>query len=747
MSSPCPPFEIAASQDNGYRASNSVSGSRFNTAIKDLPFALQAFTEDFINDLKPTSIIDVALFSPGVTYRSNDFNEGNANIAIRGFAVGSAGNTMVLRDGFRGPPIFDFTNVVRMEIVKGPASFLYGQVAPGGMANIITKAPKDKFEATLEGTYGSYNGHRIALDVTGPIAKGLSYRLASSFTHDMEFWDPYDSDQTVIAPQIRWRLNDQATLSVKYEDFHKKETPQLMQKPGWGYSSGLLPTEADPNLSGVDVSGLPDDWNSMADTDFRDSRDTSLTTTLDVNAGKNWDMRLGYSHDKNKIDQTFSGNLGVTNSSFIQGRRWRYGYYENTTDIVEGQLTGRYYIGGVNLRILMGAQYNPYKFLSRFGQMPNSTSPSYSPASPLPPWDLQDPSTWDRSIPGTFSREAATANQTHALTRSEDSAFYGGLTGGFFEDRLTVLAGLRRTNTKSKTDNLLTNVVGQEFETEKNTPQVGAMFKITPAVSAFATYSESFVPNARVLQGVDKSTPGWSQFVIGPAAPTLGKGYDIGVKADLLDSRVSGTLTYYSVEQSNIINDISEFNGVTGSQFFTNIQSGLQRSRGVEFDVTLSLTDNWQVYLSASYMDAEIVYLYSAETDAFYLNADPATLDAAQRANFKNVHRYHGKPLQMSAPRQYNLWTRYNFDGNLKGFYVAGGFNHVDDQTLLPDTPDWAHQTYTLWNALVGYQTTISDRPVTFEINGKNLGNEYYRPSQSSRSRPREVSLTITTKF
>lgn len=741
------PFAVTTTADKGYRASNSVSGSRFETPIKDLPFALQAFTEDFIKDQKPTNIFDIAIYSPGVTYRSNDFNEGNANIAIRGFAVGSAGNTMVLRDGFRGPPIFDFTNVVRMEIVKGPASFLYGQLAPGGMVNIITKTPKNKFEGSIDATYGSYNGHRLGLDVTGPVTAGLSYRLATSYTHDMEYWKPYESNQTVIAPQILWQLNEHAVLALKFEDFHKKETPHVMQKPGWGYSSGLLPTANDPNLSAVDVPGLPDDWNSMAFSDFRDSRDRSVTATLDVKAGSHWDVRLGYAHDKNTIDQTFSGNLGMTNGTYFQGRRWRWGIYENTTDIVEGQLTGKYELNGVKLRLLAGVQYNPYEFYQAFGQMPNSTSPSFSPASPLAPWDLRLPSTWDRNIPATFTRAAATANAIRALTRSKDTAFFAGVTAGFFQDRLTTLAGVRHTSTSSQTNNLLTNVVGQEFVTKKNTPQVGLLFKVTPAISAFATYSESFVPNARVLQGVDKSSASWTQYVIGPAAPTLGKGYDIGLKTDLMEGRISGTLTFFNVEQSNIINDISEFNAATGSQFFTNIQSGLQRSRGVEFDATFSPTDHWQIYASASFMDAKIVYLYSAATDAFYLAANPATLDAAQQANFKNVHRYNGRPLQMSAPRQYNLWTRYNFQGDLAGLYIGGGANYIGDQTLLPDTPSWAHQTYTLWNAMVGYTTKLHGHPTSFELTGKNLADEYYRPSQSSRARPREWALTVSTRF
>jgi iron complex outermembrane recepter protein len=176
------PFDVSTRLDNGYQASNSVSGSRLDTPIRDLPFAIQAFTDSFIKDQKPVNIFDVARYSPGVTYRSNDFNEGNANLAIRGFAVSSTpGNTQILRDGFHGPSIFDFTNISRVEVVKGPASFLYGQVAPGGIVNIITKSPQPRFAASANASYGAYDQYRFDADVTGPASDTLFYRLATSY--------------------------------------------------------------------------------------------------------------------------------------------------------------------------------------------------------------------------------------------------------------------------------------------------------------------------------------------------------------------------------------------------------------------------------------------------------------------------------------------------------------------------------------------------------------------------------------
>ena len=98
----------------------------------------------------------------------------------------------------------------------------------------------------------------------------------------------------------------------------------------------------------------------------------------------------------------------------------------------------------------------------------------------------------------------------------------------------------------------------------------------------------------------------------------------------------------------------------------------------------------------------------------------------------------------MSAPDLANLRTRDHFySGGLQGDYLAGGLNIVRDQTLLPDGPPSSRQSYTLVQALAGYSWLASGRRVSVELAGKNLGGATYRPSQSTRSRPREILLSL----
>ncbi|MGD9547625.1 MAG: TonB-dependent siderophore receptor [Candidatus Krumholzibacteriia bacterium] len=732
------PFEVSTRLDRGYRASNSVSGSHFDCPIRDLPMAIQAFTKSFIEDQKPVNVFDVARYSPGVTYRSNDFNEGNANLAIRGFAVSNTkGNIQTLRDGFHGPSIFDFTNISRVEIVKGPASFLYGQVAPGGIVNVITKNPQKEFAAHSALRYGSYGEYRISADVTGPVSPKLFYRFASSYDQDINYWDPYDAHSADVAPSLLWQPTESVRALVKYEHFHKMESPQLMQKPGLGRQAGLVPTPDDPNLVGVDFPGLPDDWNGLSNFDYRRSDTHCLNAWIDYQAGDHWDLRTAFSHLDFEIDAVATGNFGMpNNTTSLQGRRVRGQTYTNRGETFETRALGRYRLGATSLRMLLGVQYIGREFVDWAAQAPNDPALGDDPtASPFPLWDLLDPSTWDRNT--TVPRSLLTENGADRKTEYIDRSAYAGATFGFKDDRLLALLGGRLTASRNQTFDKLSSVSAPRLSSDEFTPQYGLLYRLTPEFTLFTSYAESFVPGSPMLVAQDSATK--------PSEPTTGQGFDIGLKVDLLDKDISGTLTFFNVDNENIVNDLA-YTDSTGSVAIFNVQSGKQRSRGLELDVSARILDTWQAYLSYSYMDARIIEF--SGRDGAILAEDPALLDEAGRLNYKNVWLLHDAPLQMSAPHLANLWTRYDVaGGRFRGLFLAGGVNYVHDQTLLPDGPESSHQTYTLLNLALGFVWATHGRTFSIDLMGKNLADESYRPSQSTRSRPREVLLSLRARF
>lgn len=732
------PFDVELNLDRGYQTSNSVTGSRFEVPIKELPFAIQAFTDSFIEDQRPENIFDIARYSPGVTYRSNDFNEGNANLAIRGFPVSATkGNIQVMRNGFNGPSIFDFTNVSRLEVVKGPSSFLYGQVSPGGIVNIITKKPQASYSADASISYGSYDGSRAEADITGPVTDDLFLRLAASYDRDMRYWDPYEAESWDFAPSLLWQPNGTMSVALNYERFHKDESPQLMQKPGYGPQTGVVPTPSDPNLAAVEVPGLPDNWNGLSWHDFRKSDTESLNSWFDLKLNDRWDLRLGYAHQSYEIDAVATGNFGMANNTtLIQGRRVRGQRYTNEGDTLEAHAVGEFDLGSTSLRLLLGAQYVDRWFKDWAAQAPNDPALGSDPTeSPLPLWDLSDPSTWDYDATVPYS--TLTENAVNRRIDYRDESIYVGSTFGFMEDRLLLLAGLRSTSTRNKLVDILNNQTQPAFSENEITPQYGVLYQINPEVSLFASYAESFLPGSQLLKNPDGSTKA--------AEPTQGEGYDIGIKADMLDGHLSGTLTLFDIRNRNIVNDLAVTDSF-GAVTIYNVQSGEQRSQGLELDITVTPRENWQLYFSYSYMDARITEF--SGNDAEVLAQDPSTLSAAELENYRNVLRFHDAPLQMSAPHLANLWIRYDFlKTPLERFYLAGGINYVHDQTLLSDSPESSRQSYSLLTTKLGYGWQWNGQRLDLELMGKNLLDEHYRPSQSTRSRPREYLLTLTAAF
>ncbi len=152
-------FQVSTSADKGYRAGNSVSATRIDTPIKDLPFAISAFTSQFITDIGARDLFDVVQYAPGVTSAGREFNAGNAVFTIRGF------DQTPQHNGFVGEGYVDTLTVERVEVVKGPSSVLYGQVAPGGTVNYITKRPGAKPFTSVNAQVGTDSFWRTSLDL------------------------------------------------------------------------------------------------------------------------------------------------------------------------------------------------------------------------------------------------------------------------------------------------------------------------------------------------------------------------------------------------------------------------------------------------------------------------------------------------------------------------------------------------------------------------------------------------------
>ncbi|MCF3650108.1 TonB-dependent siderophore receptor [Synoicihabitans lomoniglobus] len=256
------PFEVTESDDVGYRASNTTSGTSLNTAIKDLPMTIQVVTEEFMSDIGATDFEEALAYSSGVFTDSMEApgggNSANANAGggsneksvsasaggsrfanvatIRGFDV-----PFQTRFGFRVGGVvitpttnialgglLDAVNIDRLEVVKGPNSLLYGIGVLSGIVNTMPKTPTSEPGLTVSASVGNYGFKRGTLEATGPIVRSnenghsLSARVAGAWEErdDYTDWRTKELDYEVV--QLEYGFRDKANVLLEYQRSHTK---------------------------------------------------------------------------------------------------------------------------------------------------------------------------------------------------------------------------------------------------------------------------------------------------------------------------------------------------------------------------------------------------------------------------------------------------------------------------------------------------------------------------------------------
>jgi iron complex outermembrane receptor protein len=336
-----PSFEVDTSQDKGYMAQNTVSASRIDMPISDLPFAISAFTPQFINDIGAIDLYDVVKNAAGVTSAAAEFNAGADKFTIRGF-----GQTPE-RNGFnlfgQGSTYTDPVDIDRVEVVKGPAALLYGQVSPGGTVNYITKVPEDKAFVDVTSGVGSDSYYRETIDVNQPLdGDSLLFRFNGSYTNGFAFEDiPTSSKTTVLVPSLTWNVTKNLSIKLNYQSFYRYENPAEVYPPNMDVSAPATITTAltgpaykggsaaltgaigidaaegfkdaaDTGFSGP-YPGLPSNFDYDNENDFRRTLLDTLDAEVDASFGKHWTSRTNFDYNHNYVtfNQTGIGDVWI----------------------------------------------------------------------------------------------------------------------------------------------------------------------------------------------------------------------------------------------------------------------------------------------------------------------------------------------------------------------------------------------------------------------------------------------------
>ena len=204
----------------GYVAKRNISATKTDTPITETPQSLSVVTSDEIRDRQSETLGQALSYTPGLTSSSTAFNRNADRFRIRGFEVES-GTGGSLRDGLRlqnnsYDGIQEPYGLERVEVIRGAASVLYGQLSPGGMINGVSKRPTETPFHELNMQVGSHDRKQLSADFSGPLAGSdtLSYRLTLLSRDSDTQLDHINDDKFYIAPALTWRPNEDTSLTL-----------------------------------------------------------------------------------------------------------------------------------------------------------------------------------------------------------------------------------------------------------------------------------------------------------------------------------------------------------------------------------------------------------------------------------------------------------------------------------------------------------------------------------------------------
>jgi len=806
-------FQVTTTADRGYRAGNSVSATRIDTPIKDLPFSISAFTEQFIEDIGALELPEVASFAPGVTSGAKEFTQGNNRYSIRGFD----GDVTPQRNGFVGNRYVDTGNIQRVEVVKGPASLLYGQITPGGTVNYITKRPTEKPFVKVKQQVGTDEFWRTDVDVNQALAGGrVGLRLVGAYENALAWADPSGGDSHLLAGAASFGITDYARLIVDFESYSRQQRPLIGMNPNLAVpiaaSAGNFPNltararaqayidVGNLNLGFINYPPLPDNFNYVGRNDHRNTDIDSVNAELNVRLGRNWTARANVAWNEFYISNKLTGlaEFTVTPAAAYQGAtgpsRWDYiaelranpgtvladptktasalmtrrkrleeSYGDSTSYQVE--LAGRIDLGEVTLKPLFGAfltETTGGSFRKESNTAPATGVPNSATngATHFQPWNYNDRTTWDRAADYSTNDIPDIRINSFNETEGEDKAVYALLNASLLSDRLILIGGVRRNETWSQNTNFLPTVaatpgpatVGSPYEAKKTTPQFGAGFKLRPDLLLFASYSESFYIEDRSITSFNPAyNPGLPTdannrvTISEPALPVTGSGYEVGLKTDFLEGRVSSTVSLFHIEREN---RVLRFRETAPDGTFPTItrQGTVDESEGVELEVTWSPLDNLQVYATYTRMDVRTTK--GTFPSIITYSADPAVQAAYVAAYNEAKALILGAVPEGSAETLATLWTRYNFtQGALKGWWVGGGFVHTGDKAQRTANPTLFLDRSTIFDLVVGRDWRSGDLSWSATLTAKNVTDEIYYNANQSRGTPGRLTLSIGVKY
>jgi iron complex outermembrane receptor protein len=635
--------ETATSKLPGYVATRSTTATKTDTAIIETPQSISVVSAKNMNDRKITSVEQAVSYTSGVRVGGSGLDLRFDQILVRGQSVTTTSDFL---DGLRQPNTgwlayfgTEPYNLERVEVLKGPSSVLYGQISPGGMVNRVSKRPTGEEQAEIQLQAGSHNHWQGQFDIAGVSANtDLSYRLVGLKRDADTEIDGINNDTDFIAPSVSWNISEKTnlTLLAQYQDRETSGSPRPYQ----------------------DGSVLTDFWAGDEAFDKLDQQQYSLGYEFQhtFNDVVSFQQNLRYG-DVNSVNQYLGSIVDSGDGHTLD--RTAIGVYESmqalTTD--------------TRLVFTLGEEHKQHTVIAGIDYIDLDYDVEYSYGA-APSIDMFDPD-YNQNI-------ARPMNVISKLTGHSE------MYGTYLMDQIKIdnwrfSAGLRHDSIDNRNVNLLSNTITTTHNSHTS-GSLGALYAFESGISPYISYAQSFLPQA----GSDAYG---NQY-----APTTGEQIELGVKYASPARPILLVASIYQLTQNDLLTPDLDNVGFS-------IQTGEQKTQGIELEATADLTPQLSFTASYSFNDAEVT-----------------------KSNSGNE----GKEPNNSPRHLASLWANYEIaGGRLDGLGLSGGVRWVGS-SYQDSLNTLKNDDYFITDLGMNYKLNMNGQNLILGLNVSNLFDKRY---------------------
>ncbi|TRX23300.1 TonB-dependent siderophore receptor [Flavobacterium franklandianum] len=693
-----------------------ITALRSGLKPMDVPQSIQVVGAEIIEQQQAIRLSEVLKNANGV-YVGSARGGAQESFYSRGYDM-SANN--MFKNGFRynAGSIPEVSGLEKVEFLKGGSALLFGNVAPGGILNLVTKTPSFKSGGEISMQTGSYSYYKPSADFYGSVNKFIAYRINGSYENSESYRDVVKNERIYINPSLLFNVTNKTQITLQGDYLSADWTPD--------FGTGAIGKEIVEVGRNSYFGAL---WSNGQ------TKSTSASALLNHDFNKNWNLNFNSSFQS--YDRTWIGTERIQpndekNEKIYGDTNRPLGKNKNLEQIFGNQfsLQGCFKTGSIKHQLFTGADWEnslatgyTFTFSEKAVSINNDGKYVINYYDTINLFSF-DPATQRNDIPKNVTNTQIVTTETNRF-----GVFAQDLIS--FTEKIKLLAGIRWSwqESQADTNNLTKKTITEGAKRLDNafSPKLGLVYQPTKDMSIFASYSNSFTPNTGTTANLQ------------PIKPSIIDQYEAGIKKDFWKGFLSTNITVYQITNSNLAQTAEFKADGTTQNTDTSIKtlSGETKSKGVEIDVTARPIEGLNIIAGYSYNDMR--YSKTTGANGSFIEGDRLVRTPANTANLSFFYTLKSGTLK---------GISFGAIGNYIGDRL-GGWNNQYDSTKPNGINDREIplEGYTTLDASVGYNWK------NFSILCKlsNITNELNYTVHENYSinpiAPRQIMTSLKYKF